>query len=133
MAYGVPRLRATLLAWARDFALGLAVLWILIPALHCLHAPAHATGLPPTLAPDDGKAITRVETRGADAGTLSYARVARAPLGELKATQALAIPPYFLLSLVVALLTACNLAFLRHLRRAYAKRGTGKDCGRTVS
>jgi hypothetical protein len=126
MAYGVPRLRATLLVSARDFALTLAALWVLIPALHSLHGPAHATGLPPTLAPDDGKGITYIQARSPDAGTLSYAWVARRPLGELNATQASAIPPYFLLSLVVALLMACNLAFLRHLRRAYAKPCTGK-------
>lgn len=122
MAYGVPRLRTTWIAWARDFTLALAVFWLLVPAIMNLHAPAHATGLPPgSPAIGETPTIARVQARGGEVATLSYARIAHGPMAELNAAHAAAIPPYFLLSLVVALLTACNLAFLRHLRRAYAK------------
>lgn len=126
MAYGMPRLRTTCMAGARDFALALAAMWILVPAVDNLHAPAHATGLPRAPAAGPTLVITPVQAGEADATTLSYARVARNPLRELNGMQAAAISPYFLLSLVIALLTACNLAFLRHLRRAYARGGNGR-------
>ena len=91
-----------------------AVVALLVAAaLGDMHAAAVAASLP-----SEGAVMGLPPPAAAAA---SYAVVANNPLKVLNGLQAYLIPPYFLISLSVAFLCACNLALLRHLREAYAR------------
>lgn len=102
------RPRSGLLCAVRDFAVALALFWALALSFDVLQAPAHAWELPDV-----------------QAGT--YAAAARNPLQQLNSLHISAKPTLVMLSLVVALLAAANLAFFRHLRLAYAKPASRRE------
>lgn len=100
----------------RDFAFGLALFWGMTFALCAGQGPAHALSLPNAAAYENGAAqLLKVEKAG------YYATVANGALRELNPTQVTAKPTLAMLGFVFALLTMMNLAFLRHLRRAYIR------------
>lgn len=104
------RPRSGLLCAVRDFAVVLALFWAIALSFDVLQAPAHAWELPEVQVP---------------AGT--YATAARNPLQQLNSLHIAAKPTLVMLSLVVALLAAANLAFFRHLRLAYAKPASRRE------
>ena len=100
----------------RDFAFGLALFWAVAFALCAGQGSAYALSLPNAYSYGTGAAqLLKVEKAG------YYATVAHGALRELNPTQVAAKPTMAMLGFVFALLTMMNLAFLRHLRRAYTR------------
>ena len=99
--------------WLADFGLVLALFWVAAFALSANHNRAHAVPLPtpPALQTEQHTAMPVLSRRHAASST-----------GISSQRQALAAHTrtLVLLSLTVASLAALNLAFWRHLRRAYA-------------
>jgi hypothetical protein len=113
MAHGSKAFRRAKAA-VRDFALGLAVFWGVTFAVCASHGPAQALPLPKAAAFETGAAqLLNVEKAS------YYTTVAHGALRELNPAQVTAKPTMAMLGFVFALLTMMNLAFLRHVRRAY--------------
>jgi len=121
--FGVSsRARAGLRLIVIDFFLAFALIWGTVFTVAFARGRAHAAGVPAV-----GAVVRAAEQRGPSVG----AAVPRALLPGLASytegpAGATDVATYLLLSLNVAALTALNLAFWRHLRRAYAspRRGT---------
>jgi hypothetical protein len=94
---------------AIDFVLAFALIWASVLPVEFARSRAHAEGL--------------VHTAAVHAA--ADARVARGEDGELGPTAA----SYLLLSLAAAAVAAFDLAFWRHLRRAYASPRRGRRRG----
>lgn len=113
MAHGSKPIRRVKAAM-RDFAFGLALFWGATFAVCASHGPANALTLPKSAPYETGAAqLLKVEKAS------YYATVAQGALRELNPTHAAAKPTMAMLGFVFALLTMMNLAFLRHVRRAY--------------
>lgn len=109
---------------ARDFAFGLVLFWGVTIAVCAGHGSAHALTMPKAVPYETGAAqLLKVEKAS------YYATVAHGALRDLNPTQVTAKPTMAMLGFVFALLTMMNLAFLRHVRRAYrsapVRRGKG--------
>lgn len=116
MAHISRRISKSAAALVRDFAFGLMLFWGVTFALCASHAPAQALSLPNAATYDTGPArLLKVEKAN------YYATVANGALRDLNPTQVAARPTLAMLGFVFALLTTMNLAFLRHLRKAYSK------------
>lgn len=113
MARGDYRLRRHLFLGIRDFAAAFLLVWGIASGTFGLHAPAYAVTLPANF--ESGAPIV---TRTAAPNL--YGIAAARPLGALNPLQA-SNRTTVMLSAVLALLATGNLAFLRHLRRAYAR------------
>jgi hypothetical protein len=99
--------------WLTDFSLALSLFWLGVFAFGGAHNHAHAT-IPlaaHTAAPAD---------RPAALGLHAWGHAAQVELRVLRGSRQDHTRMLILLSLAFAGLAACNLAFLRHLRRAYA-------------
>ncbi len=119
MALGTNRLRRSAFLNLRDFGFGAAVFWGLTVALCGLHGKAHALNLPQQTA-TAVEMGSRVGTAEKVSGTYrSYAGAAERPVPQISAASAR--PTLLILGFVFALLTMMNLAFVRHIRRTYAR------------
>ncbi len=117
MAHGSFRFHTNAAFALRDFALGLLLFWAVTIGLCALQGQAHALGLPNAQAAAyETEAATLLRTEKAS----YYATVANGPLRELNPTEVSARPTMLMLGFVFSLLTMLNLAFVRHVRRAYA-------------
>jgi hypothetical protein len=105
-----------------DFAMAMALFWAVAFYVHGAHNRAHAVTLPKT----GGQAMMSVSVTHANWPGAPEGRAAgRQPSVALDQRQAM-----ILLSVAFAVIVAVNLAFLRHLRRAYAsprRSGGGGD------
>jgi len=99
---------------AIDFVLALALIWASAFAVEFARSRAHAEGLLHA-------AVLRATGDLADVGT--------AEDGALGPTAASPASSYLLLSVAAAAVAALNLAFVRHLRRAYASPRRGRRRG----
>lgn len=125
MAHGSYRLRKNAAFALRDFALGLLLFWGATIGLCAIQGQAHALGLSNARAAAyETGAASLLKTEKAS----YYTTVANGPLRELNPTQVSARPTILMLGFVFSLLTMLNLAFVRHVRRAYAvpKPGVGR-------
>ena len=109
-------------AIAIDFILALSLIWSVALAASFTHSRAHAERLP---------AMGLLRSGDSDAGTIEEARVGSvyaARRASAAARQGVSDPELAPLSLSLALaaLVAFNLAFWRHLRRAYASPRRGR-------
>lgn len=113
MAHGSMILRRAAVAM-RDFTFGLVLFWGITIALCASHGPAQALTMPKIVPYETGAAqLLKVEKAS------YYATVANGALRELNSVQVSAKPTMAMLGFVFALLTMMNLAFVRHVRRAY--------------
>lgn len=120
MKNGAHRLRAMAAFGIRDFLFGLALFWGVVIAFCSTHVPAHALGL---LQSQPAAITSQARTSdGIETGTTqprSYAAAAERPVPNLAAAGGNST--FVMLGFVFALLTMLNLAFIRHLRRAYGR------------
>ncbi|MDX2204263.1 MAG: hypothetical protein NW223_16040 [Hyphomicrobiaceae bacterium] len=124
MKSGAYRRRGLALSGVRDFLLGLLLFWGIAIAVCSTHVPAHAFDL--------ARLKGAASAGQADAGQpapmrtqmRTYAAAAERPVQDLAQSTG---PAFLMLGFVFALLTMLNLAFARHLRRAY---GPAKIRGR---
>jgi hypothetical protein len=95
-----------------DFAIAMALFWAVAFYVHGAHNRAHAVALPKT----DWQAMMSVSVTHANWPGVPESRAARRQSGVGRDQRQAMI----LLSFAFAAIVAVNLAFLRHLRRAYA-------------
>ena len=99
---------------AIDFVMAFALIWASVFAIEFARSRAHAEGL-----------LHTVAVRA----TADLAGVATSEDRELGSTAASSASSYLLLSLAAAAIAAFDLAFWRHLRRAYASPRRGRRRG----
>jgi|EndMetStandDraft_9_1072997.scaffolds.fasta_scaffold04566_3 hypothetical protein len=98
--------------WLADFGLALSLFWLGVVAFGGSQNHAHAIPLPT-------RAAATVD-RPVSLNVHSWGRAAQTELRVLRESRQDYPHTLILLSVAFAGLAACNLAFLRHLRRAYA-------------
>jgi hypothetical protein len=98
--------------WLADFGVALCLFWFGVFAFGGAQNHAHAIPLP-------ARAATAADHPAA-LNLHAWGRAAKVELHVLRESRQEPARTLILLSLAFAGLAACNLAFLRHLRRAYA-------------
>ena len=98
--------------WARDFVLALSLFWLAVFVCDGPHNQAYAIPLPSHVS----SGVEHPTALSAHA----WERAAKAEFRVLRESRDERTRTLILLSLAFAGLTSLNLAFLRHLRRAYA-------------
>lgn len=114
MASSSLRMRKGAVLATRDFVLGLFLFWGVTLGICAHNAPAQALTLPQATYATGPAQLLKAEKAS------YYATVANGALRELNPTHVAAKPTMAVLSFVFALLLMMNLAFLRHVRRAYS-------------
>jgi hypothetical protein len=98
--------------WLADFGIALSLFWFAVFAFGGAHNHAHAVPLP--------IGVITAGDHPTPMNLHAWGRAAQVELKVLRGSRQDHTRTLALLSLAFAGLAACNLAFLRHLRRAYA-------------
>jgi hypothetical protein len=103
-----------------DFVLAFAVIWLVVFTVGVARGRAHAEGVSTIGALVRTMARENLASAGVAAPDIAPDIAPDMATPARKRTDAPRLPTYLLLSLSVAAMAALNLAFWRHLRRAYA-------------